>query len=73
VSNRDPAAGSSCLQEKRALEQIAFGEMRTPLLRFGDVVRIEMLDSGGRSIFGAIEQRVARYAYKGAARSSDRR
>jgi fumarylacetoacetate (FAA) hydrolase len=30
-------------------------------LRFGDRVRIEMLDRAGRSIFGAIEQVVTRY------------
>jgi len=28
------------------------------LLAFGDVVRIEMFDASGLSIFGAIEQRV---------------
>lgn len=61
VANRDPAAGFSCLQEKRARETIVHGEARTPLLRFGDVVRIEMLDARGASIFGAIEQRVARF------------
>jgi fumarylacetoacetate (FAA) hydrolase len=27
-------------------------------MKFGDVVRIEMLDAAGRSIFGAIEQRI---------------
>ena len=30
--------------------------------RPGDSVRIEMLDRDGRSIFGAIEQRIERYA-----------
>ena len=30
----------------------------TPFLRFGDRVRIEMFDRAGRSIFGAIDQRV---------------
>jgi fumarylacetoacetate (FAA) hydrolase len=28
-------------------------------MRYGDTVRIEMLDERGASIFGAIEQRVA--------------
>jgi fumarylacetoacetate (FAA) hydrolase len=32
---------------------------RTPYLRYGDRVRIEMLDDSGSSIFGAIEQNVA--------------
>ncbi len=42
------------------IEMLEQGEARTPFLRFGDVVRIEMLDATGVSIFGAIEQRVAR-------------
>jgi fumarylacetoacetate (FAA) hydrolase len=30
-------------------------------MRFGDRIRIEMLDASGQSIFGAIDQRVVRY------------
>lgn len=62
VSNRDPARGSSCIAERRTLEQLAEGGPRTPFMRFGDRVRIEMHDAQGRSMFGAIDQRVARYA-----------
>lgn len=58
VSNRDPAVGVGCLAEKRALETIEFGKPRTPFLKHGDVVRIEMLDARGASVFGAIEQAV---------------
>ena len=58
VSNYDRSLGSSCLAEKRALEQIEFGAPRTPFLKFGDRVRIEMFDAGGASLFGAIDQRV---------------
>jgi fumarylacetoacetate (FAA) hydrolase len=58
VSNRDISTGSSCIQEKRMLEKIEFGEMRTPHLKFGDTVRIEMRDEKGDDIFGVIEQRV---------------
>jgi fumarylacetoacetate (FAA) hydrolase len=54
--------GSSCLAERRMLETLWFGAPRTPWLKFGDRVRIEMLDGAGRSIFGAIEQEVVRYA-----------
>jgi fumarylacetoacetate (FAA) hydrolase len=54
--------GSSCLAERRMLETLWHGAPRTPWLRFGDRVRIEMLDGAGRSIFGAIEQEVVRYA-----------
>jgi fumarylacetoacetate (FAA) hydrolase len=60
VSNLDRAVGSSCLAEQRALEMIELGTPRTPFLSFGDVVRIEMLDARGQSVFGAIEQRVMR-------------
>ena len=42
------------------LEQLADGAPRTPFLRFGDRVRIEMLDAAGHSIFGAIDQKVVR-------------
>jgi fumarylacetoacetate (FAA) hydrolase len=58
VSNRDPAAGSACIAERRMLEQIENGAPKTPFLKSGDRVRIEMKDEGGRSIFGAIEQDV---------------
>jgi fumarylacetoacetate (FAA) hydrolase len=60
VSNTDRSTGSSCLAEVRALEMIEYGAARTPFLRFGDTVRIEMLDASGASLFGAIEQRVGR-------------
>ncbi len=60
VSNLDRAKGSSCLAEKRMLEVLATGQAVTPFLKFGDRVRIEMLDRASHSIFGAIDQRVAR-------------
>ncbi len=60
VSNRDPAAGYGCIAEARSDEALTSGEARTPFLRFGDVVRIEMFDAAGASIFGAIEQRIVR-------------
>jgi fumarylacetoacetate (FAA) hydrolase len=58
VSNYDRTLGSACIAELRMLEQVANGQPSTPFLRFGDRVRIEMFDAGGRSIFGAIDQRV---------------
>jgi len=61
VSNRDPAAGSACLAEVRVIETIETGAPQTPFLKFGDRVRIEMLDDAGRSVFGAIDQRVVQY------------
>jgi fumarylacetoacetate (FAA) hydrolase len=61
VSNTDRSRGSACLAERRTLETIEEGAPRTPFLKFGDRVRIEMFDLGGHSIFGAIDQKVARY------------
>jgi fumarylacetoacetate (FAA) hydrolase len=61
VSNYDRSAGSSCLAEKRMREIIEHGEAKTSYLRFGDRVRIEMFDSAGQSIFGAIDQLVTEY------------
>ena len=58
VSNYDRSRGASCLAELRTLEQIAHGFARTPFLKFGDRVRIEMFDATGRSVFGAIDQKV---------------
>ena len=53
--------GYCCLAEVRMYETIESGKPQTPYLKFGDSVRIEMLDAAGDSIFGAIEQRVERY------------
>jgi fumarylacetoacetate (FAA) hydrolase len=60
VSNYDRSRGSSCLAEKRTLEQLEHGAPRTPFLQFGDRVSIEMLDAFGRSIFGALDNRVVK-------------
>jgi fumarylacetoacetate (FAA) hydrolase len=60
VSNKDAGKGYSCIAEKRCLEIIADGAASTPFMRFGDTIRIEMLDEKGKSIFGAIEQTVKR-------------
>lgn len=53
--------GYCCLAELRMYETIERGAAQTAFLKFGDSVRIEMFDAQGRSIFGAIEQTVARY------------
>jgi fumarylacetoacetate (FAA) hydrolase len=58
VSNYDLTKGYSCIVEKRVVETIETGATITGYLRFGDKVRIEMLDTQGYSIFGAIEQEV---------------
>ena len=50
--------GYSCIAEIRMIETIADGAAKTPFMKPGDTVRIEMLDAAGHSIFGAIEQTV---------------
>ncbi len=52
--------GYCCLAEVRMFETIENGAPQTPFMRFGDRVRIEMLDAAGHSIFGAIDQAVRR-------------
>ena len=58
VSNQDRTRGVSCLAEQRMIEIIDSGQARTPFMKVGDHIRVEMLDEQGRSLFGAIEQRV---------------
>jgi len=55
---QDGGVGYSCIAELRTIETINAGKPETPYLGFGDTVRIEMNDSDGHSIFGAIEQMV---------------
>ena len=59
VSNIDRSRGYCCIAEKRTLETLTDGKPTTPFMKYGDTVSIEMFDGDGRSIFGAIEQRVA--------------
>ena len=61
VSNKHGARGHSCIAELRMIETIRDGKPKTPFLRFGDEVRIEMMDTNGHSIFGAIEQKVQKF------------
>ena len=57
ISNDDYATvGSACITERRAIEMAERGAAVTEYMRFGDRVRIEVLDHEGRSIFGAIDQ-----------------
>jgi fumarylacetoacetate (FAA) hydrolase len=72
VSNKGPdggpgrpivegGAGYSCIAELRVVETILKGKPVTPFMRFGDRVEIEMRDAKGHSIFGRIDQKLARY------------
>jgi len=53
--------GYSCIAEIRMIETIETGEAKTPFMKFGDRVRIEMADESGADIFGAIDQKVVQY------------
>src|SRR5450432_3099661 len=66
VSNKEnggpgrPAAaggrGYACIAEQRTVETLLAGKPSTSFMRFGDRIRIEMLDADGRTILGAIDQ-----------------
>jgi fumarylacetoacetate (FAA) hydrolase len=58
VANEDTALGASCFAERRTVETLRDGKPSTPFMKFGDVVRIEMNDRSGASVFGAIEQTI---------------
>jgi fumarylacetoacetate (FAA) hydrolase len=69
VSNKGPdggpgkpivqgGVGYSCIAEVRTVETINGGAPKTPFLKPGDQVRIEMRDKKHHTIFGAIEQTV---------------
>lgn len=58
VSNEDHANGSSCLAEKRMIEQIESGSIKTPFMKAGDTIEMEMFNSKNESIFGRIKQKV---------------
>lgn len=59
VSNVSREAGSACVAERRVIEKIDLGEIRTGFMKFGDRVRMEARqDDGGPGPFGVIDQRV---------------
>ncbi|CAI0863561.1 fumarylacetoacetate hydrolase family protein [Serratia quinivorans] len=61
ISNADPASGSACITEARVRQALQGVDesRRQPYLTQGDQVRIEVLDTNGHSVFGAIVQQVA--------------
>ena len=61
VANEDPTAGSSCLAEKRMLEQIELGSPKTAFMRENETIEIEMKNKNGESLFGRIFQKVVKY------------
>ncbi|MFZ2030838.1 MAG: fumarylacetoacetate hydrolase family protein [Vitreimonas sp.] len=53
-------AGYSCIAEQRMIETINTGKPITSFLKYGDRVEIEMFDAKRHSIFGRIDQEVAK-------------
>lgn len=71
ISNRQPletaevergGVGFACIAEARMVETIRDGAPSTPFMRPGSTIRIEMRDAAGRSIFGAIDQKVVAHS-----------
>ncbi len=54
----DGGVGYSCIAEVRMIETIETGAAKTEFMKFGDNIKIEMLDAQGKTIFGSIEQAV---------------
>ena len=54
----DRARGISCLAERRMIETIETGAPKTPFMKVGDTVAIEMDGADGKSLFGKIDQKV---------------
>lgn len=53
--------GYSCIAEVRMIETIRDGKPSTRFMKFGDRIKMEMLDANGQSIFGSIDQLVVKY------------
>jgi fumarylacetoacetate (FAA) hydrolase len=61
VSNLARSAGSACIAERRVIEKLDAGEIRTPFMKYGDRVRMQACFGDGRAgPFGVIDQRVVR-------------
>lgn len=61
ISNVSRAAGSACIAERRVIEKLDLGEIRTGFMKFGDRVRMQARLADGRDgPFGFIDQRVVR-------------
>jgi fumarylacetoacetate (FAA) hydrolase len=54
--------GYSCIAEVRMIETIRDGSPSTSFMKFGDRIKMEMVDKNGQSIFGSIDQLVVKYA-----------
>jgi len=48
------------LAERRALDVIEHGDVKTNFLHFGETLKFYMCDAEGQTIFGAIEHKVVK-------------
>lgn len=59
VSNSSRTAGSACISERRVIEKIDLGDIKTGFMKFGDRVRMHALfEDGSDGPFGVIDQQV---------------
>jgi fumarylacetoacetate (FAA) hydrolase len=58
VSNVARAAGSACIAERRVIEILDQGQVKTGFMHFGDRVSMTARTAEGEAPFGAIDQRV---------------
>jgi fumarylacetoacetate (FAA) hydrolase len=60
VSNANyKVVGSGCIAEKRAIDRLSSAAEPTPYLKFDEELKLEAFDAAGRSVFGAMDQRVS--------------
>jgi fumarylacetoacetate (FAA) hydrolase len=64
VSNVARTAGSACISERRVIELIDQGSIKTPFMKFGDTVRMRAGAFDGPSPFGEIHQQTVRLPNK---------
>ena len=58
VSNVSRSAGSACIAERRVIEKIDQGEIKTTFMKFGDRVHMQAVFEDGRpGPFGVVDQR----------------
>lgn len=61
TSIAEGGVGYSCIAEVRMIETIRDGKPTTQFMKYGDTIKMEMLDKQGDSLFGAINQKVVKY------------
>lgn len=61
VSNKGwKEVGSACLAERRALDILETGEVKTDFLKFGETLQFDVKDAEGQSVFGMIDHKMVK-------------